>query len=488
MRKILLACALLYSGLSFAQKSFQIEGAVDQAPSSTPSITLNTLFLENGKTTTLPVSGGKFTTELKVDNPQTAVFSINGSSFPIWLEPGEKLRIDVKSATGTTELFFSEKRGPESTFLTQFQAQFGNHYNADTMQARILKETVDVLELDLYEYKKAELAFFETSAKATPFSDAFSKYMLTEINSNYNRWLVAYPIIRANVDQASLEVKNLPRTIEKGFNAKELKDASLISSEAWREYVYYHVTYFVSKENGFKKFTDSNIAFNSKDGYATKYLTEQALNWYRTRIFTELLSGLAPGTIERAENLIKKGSMGEEYSKIVKKNIARVSAEKKAAERKKEIEKATAGEKYPVRMIDMDGNPVKLSDFKGKVVYIDFWASWCGPCRGQMPYSKELHDRLVTRLGEKKAKDIVFLYVSIDKTEEPWKQGVAALKLEGTQAFSSGAWPDGAGTVFGIPSIPRYMIMDKTGEIVNNNARRPSDPAIEEELVTLLAK
>ena len=55
-----------------------------------------------------------------------------------------------------------------------------------------------------------------------------------------------------------------------------------------------------------------------------------------------------------------------------------------------------------------------LSEFKGSVVYVDFWASWCGPCRGQFPHAKKLHEKL-------KDKPVVFLYISFDRSEEEWK-------------------------------------------------------------------
>ncbi len=83
MRKLLLACILALPGFTFAQKTVKIEGGVDRAPSATPAIFVNPLFLEDAKKTSLPVSGGKFAAEVKVESPEAAVFTVNGKSFPV---------------------------------------------------------------------------------------------------------------------------------------------------------------------------------------------------------------------------------------------------------------------------------------------------------------------------------------------------------------------------------------------------------------------
>jgi hypothetical protein len=100
-----------------------------------------------------------------------------------------------------------------------------------------------------------------------------------------------------------------------------------------------------------------------------------------------------------------------------------------------------------------------------------------------MPYSKQMHEQLT----EKQKKDIVFLYISIDADTNAWRKGMQALGLEGTMAISPGNWSSPACRYFQINSIPRYMIMDKKGNIVDYNAKRPADPAVLEELIKLTA-
>ena len=82
---------------------------------------------------------------------------------------------------------------------------------------------------------------------------------------------------------------------------------------------------------------------------------------------------------------------------------------------------------------DMQGNPVKLSDFKGKLVYVDVWATWCGPCKYEIPY-------LDTLETDYHGKDIVFISYSIDEDKDAWLKFVPEHKLQGVQIIGEKAW------------------------------------------------
>lgn len=115
----------------------------------------------------------------------------------------------------------------------------------------------------------------------------------------------------------------------------------------------------------------------------------------------------------------------------------------------------------------LDGKDMKLSDLKGKVVYMDFWASWCGPCKGEMPFAKKIKEHF------KDNPDVVFLYVSIDDKEEAWKRGIDALGISGMHTRTPG-WGGEIAQLYKIQSVPSYFLFDKKGNFAVKKTPRPS--------------
>lgn len=120
-----------------------------------------------------------------------------------------------------------------------------------------------------------------------------------------------------------------------------------------------------------------------------------------------------------------------------------------------------------------------LEQYKGKVVYLDFWASWCSPCRKEMPYSLELQKKYL-------GKDVVFIYMSTDKNAQSWLDMVEQLQLTGMNYRASEAVKMQIYNKFNLQYIPRYILIDKNGDVINANAKRPSNPAIVTDIDKLL--
>ncbi|UQD55764.1 TlpA disulfide reductase family protein [Flavobacterium sp. K5-23] len=127
------------------------------------------------------------------------------------------------------------------------------------------------------------------------------------------------------------------------------------------------------------------------------------------------------------------------------------------------------------------GGKTKLEDFKGKYVYIDIWATWCGPCIAEIPSLKKVE-------GKYHDKNIVFLSMSIDKLKdlEKWKNMVKSKELGGVQVFADNDFNSKFIQDYKVTSIPRFILIDPTGKIVKADAERPSSPKLEVELDALL--
>lgn len=149
------------------------------------------------------------------------------------------------------------------------------------------------------------------------------------------------------------------------------------------------------------------------------------------------------------------------------KNLSLLSSLKKQA---LASEKRTEGQRYTdFKMYDDKGMVKSLSDFVGnnKYVLVDFWASWCGPCRKEMPQVKALYDRY-----HDKGFDIVG--VSFDQNKEQWLAAIKQLKATWHHLSDLKGWQNEAGEIYGIKSLPFTMLIDPNGVIVGVNLRGES--------------
>lgn len=117
--------------------------------------------------------------------------------------------------------------------------------------------------------------------------------------------------------------------------------------------------------------------------------------------------------------------------------------------------------------------------FKGKVIYLDFWATWCGPCRREFPYSHALANEFIN-------KNVAFVYICMNSEIDKWQKAVLDMKLNQNQYCLSDAESKVVRQKFQIQGLPTYFLINRKGEIVDKEAPRPSDILTKTKIIELL--
>ena len=125
---------------------------------------------------------------------------------------------------------------------------------------------------------------------------------------------------------------------------------------------------------------------------------------------------------------------------------------------------------------DLDGQPVSLSQFKEKAVFLDFWASWCGPCISNLAFLRQIKAQMADQ-------SVVFLNISLDESDSAWRKAVAEHGIKGVHVRAHG-WESEVAKIYNVTSLPEYYIVDAQGLI----AERLSNVHDTDEIIATLKK
>ncbi|WP_304234011.1 TlpA disulfide reductase family protein [Jiulongibacter sediminis] len=364
----------------------------------------------------------------------------------------------------------------QSKFAEDFETEFGENFDTGTQYEALKTTNVDEWEMKLFEQRNKQMEFFKSYKDFNSFSEEFIDLVTSNINYNYWHLLLAYSINRSNDNTAQIIVTSLPAIMTEPIDPSKINNDKRLISKSYREFLPYFVIYFNSKENSFKKYTDGVKSITDKAEFAEKYLSGEVFDYTMTRL------------LEKNHQMLSTSAFRIWASHIYCENLQRyltdnyfdkvAEAEASRADQKKQISENKNKSSLP-NIMDLADESFTFEKYKGKVVYVDFWASWCGPCRQEFPYSKAMHEGLTA----KQKKEIVFLYISIDQDLEKWR---AAVEKLGLKDFGENGHSFEVSGRYQVKSIPRYMIINKNGEIVDMNAPRPSSPETLPKLLELL--
>ncbi len=283
--------------------------------------------------------------------------------------------------------------------------------------------------------------------------------------------------------------------LDEDFIAMETKNLKYDHLSNIQRYPTYH-EYFAKKE-GFKASDDfmkplEGIDFTNEEDYnniaAYKAMVQ---NHYSTKLnsgenveatFKELSALNAPSIKkDLAKMLAYEVSPGNENLEAYYNGVSSLSDDQefkdKLTEKYNKVKLLAKGNPSPefTKYENHKGGTTSLSDLKGKYVYIDVWATWCGPCKREIPFLKEVEEQF-------HGKNIEFVSTSIDvaKDHDTWVEMVKEKELGGIQLFADNDWKSQFVQDYAIEGIPRFILVDPDGNIVSADAPRPSSPKLVE--------
>ncbi len=409
----------------------------------------------------------KFAVELAIESIVNAqIFFEDQQKVSIFIEPHDKLHITLDKNDITNTISFSGDNADNNTFFHKYKNQIKEKYGEQEVYDKMRNLKPEKFLDFANKMLDTKQQFFNDLSKEKNFSDNFKHLFETDIKFGYYDYLLNYPeyhqVVNNMEDEPELPADYYAFT-EDNLN---FSDNNLVSPN-YCKFLESYLEYY-KKENPHKipedkSHVEKNLFISEKiyDGKTLEHI--------------------------KTVNIKREFDLGDfDVAKKAYKSFLNTEPDKRyrniltdVYELEKRLLPGNTAPNFELR--DIDNNKVSLEDFRGKVVYLDFWASWCPPCMREVPYAKELKERFEDK------EDLVFVYISVDEDTEAWKNTVEQREIEGVHLNIKGRDNEVAKS-YNVTGIPSYFIIDRKGLIFDNNAKRPSHDGIDEDLKAALKK
>jgi len=424
---------------------------------------------------------GRFLLTCEAD---TGYYTLNDSI--LYLEPGMKVRIDAQDAGWT----FSGKGANENRLMRRLNAMIGDFIPAaaDTLSDKANMIQPDSFYHSLQIYRDKALAML-AGCHCSPSFLKTQRDQLEYVIKYYTRLqIINYGVDPERKAVFLRELRQIDPNDQSRLLQKSMTYGSVYikrpTSKEWQLYYSDQMRdidmnlrdlYAFSAE--YKKLLNDELTDmlnnSASPNAASRSQDEKTIDAVNAKITDsfireDLLYRLTLSDLKR-----KGKNAAEYYSAYLEHTDDTIHADNIRAV-KENMDRYSPGAEAPAFTFrGVDGAPVSLSDLRGHYVYIDIWATWCEPCIHELPY--------LLAVGKKyDGKNIRFIGISVDKPKDSasWRQFVMHNGMQGVQVLADHDFSSGFISSLGIISIPRFILIDPAGKIVDADAARPSDPQL----------
>ncbi len=399
---------------------------------------------------TLPIqSDGTFSDTLDIERDGFYDLAIGRERTGLYLEKGSNLSVNVNTAEFDESLVYTGSIAAENNFIAEKYLWNERHLNFEELYLKnenefhqTLDENQKTLDSLLASKSISNEKFLELIREEDRYANALKIEDYQEAHRYYS---------------GNNEFKTTPEFYEKIKNI-DYNDTLLFRNS---------LTYQNLLSTYYNRLSMQEWREDENQSFAVNYLT---------RIDSKLPDGYAKDKL--MNDFLQFGLSPDEYLdetySIYKNSNPNPENLTKLTERYNKLKTITKGNPSPVFDYENHkGGTTALADLKGKNVYVDIWATWCGPCIREIPFLKGVEEAY-------KDKNIEFVSISIDteKDYEKWKTMVSEKQLGGIQLMADNNWKSKFVEDYAIMGIPRFILIDSQGNIVSADAPRPSDPKL----------
>ncbi len=386
---------------------------------------------------------------LQLDAPAMGVLEYQKREVSVFLHPQDDLVIRLtETPDRKLSIDFGGGGKGDNDFLMQFH-RFRQPL-LHSIQSKLEEGSATAYQKQVAIYRAACQQFFERSLKKpnSP-SPELLELLRDEVVYECARFLLAYPLLTGQ--------STMPEGFFEYLDGIELNNPKMIGQQNYQEFLkyYLHFQQLQAKKEGQK---EVRITLKAQLKLASRFFTGEPLHFLQADLIKQ-------GFLLSAEGAEK------EYRKFLKSGAPE--------NLKQQVTIAYSDIKYPrlwdilppSSLKDARGDAFDPAVLQGKVVYLDIWATWCAPCRQELPFANSLKKRFENE------KEVVFLYISLDKDIEKWREFLKQKRLQSPNAVHLIVEREDVNYIYsdlGVKGIPRFMLLDRGGRIIDINAPRPS--------------
>ncbi|WP_349316245.1 redoxin family protein [Chitinophaga sp. MM2321] len=396
---------------------------------------------------------GNFSSNIYIDGIQDIYLYLNNDAIPFFAVPGDTIEVSWDQQHFKNTFKINSPSAERAQDLAIVMAIYNNRRQPFLDLYKKLNESKELADSSKYrlinDSYNAELNII-FSVPHTPYSstkifyDAYFKH--AELLRSHKNLLSVYKL-------KSDDRYSIPEYAK--FDHTFLAEDIFMQSDSYRRFLFDYIRFYKPFKSS-RALKGNSVPFNPTK---SDYLSGQAFltvipirDWFSAKT---IMSGFEHYDFKDVkavyDDYLVQGSTPA-YLDTIKAFYSKIS-------------KLAPGQPAPAFTLkDPEGKSVLLSDFKGKLVYIDFWGVYCGPCIGDIRDSGgKVHEKY-------KDKDVAFLNICVDEEGSIWTNKIKELKLEGVNLVAKGWVNNQVCKDYGINGIPHYVLIDKNGKIVNNNA------------------